>query len=81
MLVVGATYPDELKKIREIAGDMTFLVPGIGAQKGNLEAVLKNGLNSQGWGLIISASRAIIFAEDPKLEGQKLVEEMRKYRV
>src|SRR3989344_4614209 len=81
MLVVGATYPDELKKIREIAGDMTFLVPGIGAQKGNLEAVLKNGLNSQGLGLIISASRAIIFAEDPKLEGQKLVEEMRKYRV
>ena len=47
MLVVGATYPKEMKTIREIVGDMTFLVPGIGAQGGDLEAVMKNGLNSE----------------------------------
>ena len=68
-----------MKKIREIAGDMTFLVPGIGAQKGNLEEVIKNGLNSQGLGLIINSSRGIIFADNPKLEAKKLVEEIRKY--
>jgi orotidine-5'-phosphate decarboxylase len=79
MLVVGATYPEEMKKIREIAGDMTFLVPGIGAQGGDLESVMKAGLNSEGLGLIINSSRGIIFANNPKKEAQKLCEEIRKY--
>lgn len=64
--VVGATYPEELKKVRSIVGDMPILVPGIGTQGGNLEAVIKNGLNSQKQGLIISSSRDIIFAENPR---------------
>ncbi|MEK9182730.1 MAG: orotidine-5'-phosphate decarboxylase [Patescibacteria group bacterium] len=81
MLVVGATYPKEMKKIRKIAGDMTFLVPGIGAQGGNLESVLKVGLNSQGLGLIINSSRRIIFSDNPKEEAKKLCEEIRKYKV
>ena len=74
MLVVGATYPEEMKKVREIAGDMTFLVPGIGAQGGDLKAVMGSGLNSEGLGLIINSSRGIIFSENPKEEAKKLYE-------
>ena len=81
MLVVGATYPEEMKKIREVTGDMTLLVPGIGAQGGDLEAVMKAGINSAGLGLIINSSRGIIFAENPKEETKKLCEEIRKYIV
>jgi len=65
-VVVGATYPEELKKVREIVGDMPILVPGIGTQGGNLQAVLENGLNSKKQGLIISSSRGIIFAPNPR---------------
>ncbi len=80
MLVVGAPYPAELKKAREIAGDMTFLVPGVGPQGGEVSEVMKAGLNSQGLGLIINSSRGIIFADDPKAEARKLCEEIRKYK-
>src|SRR3989344_9085784 len=55
MLVVGATYPEEMKKIRETAGEMTFLVPGIGAQGGDLEKIVKAGLNKEKRGLMIVA--------------------------
>ncbi|EKE14665.1 MAG: hypothetical protein ACD_12C00352G0001 [uncultured bacterium] len=72
MLVVGATYPDELKEVRKIVGDMTILVPGIGAQGGDLEATLKAGLNSKKQGLMINSSRGIIFAENPRDEAMKL---------
>ncbi|MBI2196845.1 orotidine-5'-phosphate decarboxylase [Candidatus Daviesbacteria bacterium] len=71
-VVVGATYPDEIKKVREIIGDMPILVPGIGAQGGDLEATIKNGLNSQKQGLIISSSRGIIFAPNPREATQTL---------
>jgi orotidine 5'-phosphate decarboxylase subfamily 2 len=80
MLVVSATYPEEMKKIREIAGEMTFLVPGIGAQGGDVNAVLEAGLNGEGLGLIINSSRGIIFSENPKAEAKKLCEEIRKYK-
>ncbi|HPI97048.1 MAG TPA: orotidine 5'-phosphate decarboxylase, partial [Gammaproteobacteria bacterium] len=65
-LVVGATYPQELAEIRQIVGDMPLLIPGIGAQGGDVEATLKSGLikNSENSGLIISSSRGIIFAGD-----------------
>lgn len=65
MLVVSATNPNELAQIRAIAGDMTLLVPGIGAQGGDIKAVVTAGLNSAGRGLIINSSRGIIFAADP----------------
>ncbi len=81
MLVVGATYPEEMKKVREVAGDMTFLVPGIGAQGGSVKNVLEAGKNSQGLGLIINSSRGIIFSDNPKLEAQKLCEEIRRNMV
>jgi len=76
MLVVGATYPKEMKKIRSLVGDMTFLVPGIGAQGGSVKETMKSGLNSEGLGLIINSSRGIIFAENPKQEAKKLCEEI-----
>lgn len=79
MLVVGATYPEEMKKIREITGEMTFLVPGIGAQGGSVAEVMKAGLNSEGLGLIINSSRGIIFSENPKEEARKLCKEIREY--
>ena len=77
MLVVGATYPEEMKKIRALVGDMTFLVPGIGMQGGSVAEVIKAGLNSQGLGLIINSSRGIIFSENPKEEARKLCGEIR----
>ncbi|MFY9484343.1 MAG: orotidine-5'-phosphate decarboxylase [Patescibacteria group bacterium] len=63
-MVAGATYPGELAKIREIAGDMPLLIPGIGAQGGDIEATVKAGKNSQGAGMIINNSRGITFASD-----------------
>jgi orotidine-5'-phosphate decarboxylase len=66
LLVVGATYPQELAEIRQIVGEMPLLIPGIGAQGGDVAATLKNGLNngSADSGLIISSSRGIIYAGD-----------------
>ncbi len=78
MLVVGATYPDELREVRKIVGDMTLLVPGIGAQGGDLEATLKAGLNSKKQGLMINSSRGIIFAKNPRDEAMKLRNEINK---
>lgn len=80
LLVVGATYSEELKKVRDIVGEMTLLVPGIGAQGGDIAKTVKAGLNSQRAGMIINSSRGIIFAENPRLEAQNLREEINKYR-
>ena len=80
MAVVGATYPQELGEIRKIIGDMTILVPGVGAQEGELEKTLKLGLNSQKKGLIINLSRGIIFSESPKAEATKLRNNINRYR-
>ncbi len=71
-VVVGATYPEQLKKVREIVGDMPILIPGIGAQGGDLVATLKAGLNSKKQGIIISSSRGIIFSDNPKEATLKL---------
>ena len=80
MLVVGATYPKELAEVRKIVGEMTILVPGVGAQGGSVEEVMKAGLNSEKLGLIINSSRGIIFSDNPKEEARKLCEEIRKYK-
>lgn len=77
-VVVGATYPEELKKVREIVGDMPILVPGISAQGGDLKAVLGVGLDSNKQGLIINSSRGIIFADNPREATQKLHEQITK---
>ncbi|TAL73180.1 MAG: orotidine-5'-phosphate decarboxylase [Rhodanobacter sp.] len=62
LLVTGATWPEELGKVRAVAGDMPLLVPGIGAQGGDVAAVLHHGLTTNGTGLVISSSRAILYA-------------------
>ena len=65
MLVVGATYPTEMETIRAVAPGMTFLVPGIGAQGGDIDATVRAGLRSDGKGLILSSSRAILYSDHP----------------
>lgn len=59
LLVVGATRPQEIARIREIVGGMTLLLPGIGTQGGNIEAVVKS---ATGGGMIVNSSRAVIYA-------------------
>jgi orotidine 5'-phosphate decarboxylase subfamily 2 len=80
MLVVGATYPEELSKIRKIVGEMTLLVPGIGAQGGDVEASLRAGLNNQRAGMIINSSRAIMESADPGLAVKQLRDNINQYR-
>ncbi|MCU0475011.1 MAG: orotidine-5'-phosphate decarboxylase [Anaerolineae bacterium] len=65
MMVMGATYPDELREVRAIVGEMTLLVPGIGTQGGSVEQTVQMGRNRAGRGLMINASRGIIFSDDP----------------
>lgn len=61
-LVLGATFPEELGVIRGIVGDMPLLIPGIGAQGGDVEAVVRHGATADGTGLMINSSRGILYA-------------------
>ncbi|MBX9400075.1 orotidine-5'-phosphate decarboxylase [Lysobacter sp. BMK333-48F3] len=61
-LVVGATWPAQLREVRAIVGDVPFLVPGVGAQGGDVEAVVGNAKTADGSGLMVSSSRAILYA-------------------
>ena len=85
-LVVGATYPQELARVRRIVDDMPILIPGIGAQGGDLEATVTAGQNSQGQGFIINSSRGVIFASDgpdfaeaARAETQKLSQQIKTF--
>ncbi len=60
-LVVGATWPEELKKIRQLTGNTTFLVPGVGSQGASIKAMMRAG---SGGGMLVNASRSIIFANN-----------------
>lgn len=88
LLVVGATYPTELAEIRQlVGGKMAFLVPGIGAQGGDVAAVMKAGLGDDRRGLIINSSRGIIFAssgedyaEAARAETEKLQQSINNLR-
>jgi orotidine-5'-phosphate decarboxylase len=62
LLVVGATYPRELAEVREIVGNMPFLVPGVGAQGGDVAQAVQNGQTAAGAGLVVSSSRGILYA-------------------
>ncbi len=77
MFVVGATHPELFSDIRKIAANNFFLVPGIGAQGGNLQEISKAGMNSE-CGLIINSSRQIIYASSGKDFAQRAAEEARK---
>ena len=61
-LVVGATFPGEIAQVREIVGDLPLLVPGIGAQGGDVQATVQAGRTASGCGLMINSSRAILYA-------------------
>ena len=69
MFVVGATHPEKMREIRAIAPDHFLLVPGVGAQGGDLEAICRHGLNRRA-GLLVNVSRSILFAG----EGQDFAE-------
>ncbi|MGB6604352.1 MAG: orotidine-5'-phosphate decarboxylase, partial [Steroidobacteraceae bacterium] len=62
LLVVGATYPRELGEVRAIVGDMPLLVPGVGAQGGDVAEAVRHGQDARGTGLIVSASRSVLYA-------------------
>lgn len=81
MLVVGATYPAEMRRIRQLVPDMTLLVPGIGAQGGNVEETIRAGQDAAGCGLILNAARAVIFASDPAHAARKLRDEINRFRL
>lgn len=87
LLVVGATYPEELAQVRKIVGDMPILIPGIGAQGGDVEKTVLAGRDSRGQGMIINSSRGIIyassgpdFAEAARAETLKLHKLINQYR-
>jgi orotidine-5'-phosphate decarboxylase len=61
-LVTGATWPEEIRQVRALVGNMPLLVPGIGAQGGDIEAVMRAGCTAGGGGLMINSSRGIIYA-------------------
>ena len=65
-LVVGATYPEELKKVRSICPDMPLLIPGIGAQGGDLASAVGYGVDARGEKAIINVSRQILYASNEK---------------
>jgi orotidine-5'-phosphate decarboxylase len=62
LLVVGATYPAELGEVRALVGNMPLLVPGVGAQGGDVAEAVRNGRTRAGAGLVLNSSRAILYA-------------------
>ena len=79
-LVVGATFPAEIARVRAIVGDMPLLVPGIGAQGGDIAATVEAGRTANATGLMINSSRAILYAgkdEDFSAAARKVAEETR----
>lgn len=81
-LVVGATAPKELRKVRKIVGnEIHLLIPGIGSQGGDIKKTVKAGQNSEGSGMIISSSSAIIFSDNPGQVANETRLEINKHRI
>jgi len=79
-LVVGATKAEAVAEVRETAPDLPILAPGVGAQGGDLEAVLRAGRSSEGYGLIIPISRGIIYAGTGREYATRAGEQARTYK-
>jgi uridine monophosphate synthetase len=79
-LVVGATQPEALRRIRVAAPNLWFLAPGVGAQGGDLESALKAGLRKDGKGMLINVSRGISQAKNPRLAAAELRDQMLEIR-
>lgn len=88
LLVMGATYPSEIQAVRQAYPDVPFLIPGVGAQGGRLEDVIEVGKSKDGWGMLINASRSILYAsssanfgEAARQEAQLLNSQMNDLRL
>ncbi len=79
-LVVGATQPEALRRVRQIAPELWFLSPGVGVQGGDLAAALQAGLRRDGWGMLLPVSRSLSQAENPRRAAQELLQRMRRQR-
>ncbi|MFH1007401.1 MAG: orotidine-5'-phosphate decarboxylase [Candidatus Latescibacterota bacterium] len=86
-LVVGATHPEELREIRELAPQLPFLIPGLGAQGGDVETSVRFGTDANGEGAILNSSRGILyasngsnFAEDARKAAERLRAEIQRSR-
>ena len=79
-LVVGATYPEQLKEIRELVEDLPILIPGVGAQKGDVELTVKYGTDKNGELAIINSSRGVIYASSEKDFAQSARAEAKRLR-
>jgi orotidine-5'-phosphate decarboxylase len=87
MLVIGATYPQELAEIRSVVGDLPFLVPGVGAQGGDVAAAVRAGRTKDGYGMVLNSSRGITyagsgedFADAARTATRTLRDEINQYR-
>jgi orotidine-5'-phosphate decarboxylase len=87
MLVIGATYPQELAEIRAVVGELPFLVPGVGAQGGDVAAAVRAGRTPDGFGMVLNSSRGIIyaasgegFADSARAAAKALRDEINQYR-
>jgi orotidine-5'-phosphate decarboxylase len=87
MLVIGATYPQELAEIRGVVGELPFLVPGVGAQGGDVAAAVRAGRTNDGLGLVLNSSRGILhasggagFAAAAGAAARALRDEINRYR-
>jgi len=78
-LVVGATFPNELAQVRKIVGEMPLLIPGIGAQGGDIKATVEAGRTANGTGMMINSSRAILYANAN--EGQDFAQAARRVAI
>ena len=79
-LVVGATVPEQLQEVRSACSAMPFLIPGVGAQGGDLEAAVRHGTDSRGRGALINSSRGIIYASSGADFAQAAAQEADKLR-
>lgn len=80
-LVVGATFPAELAEVRKIVGDMPLLVPGIGAQGGDIQATVAAGKTASGAGMMINSSRAILYAKADEKAGEDFAKAARRVAI
>jgi uridine monophosphate synthetase len=79
-LVVGATQPEALRRVRLLASEMWFLAPGVGAQGGDLAMALESGLRDDGLGMLVTVSRSLARAGDVRAAAQELVDEINRVR-
>ncbi len=79
-LVVGATYPEELSRVRSLAPNLWILAPGVGVQGGDLSATLKAGVRKDGLGLLLPVSRGISQAVDPAQAASELRDAINRER-